>query len=220
VAVSFPIALANLADLIPIEHATWNEVRQEDMSPIASGEFLSHDLGPPLWELDVQSPPLPHATIEQCRARLRALDGSSQAFYAYNPLLKYPQSDPAGVILGSSSVVIASINANRKAMTLSGLPAGYVMTVGDYFHVDYGSSPYRRALIQIIEGVTADGSGVTPEFEVRPHLRSGISTTLTVTLKKPAAKVKLLPATLRTEQAEDVTMSRLRFTARQTLGLG
>jgi hypothetical protein len=36
----------------------------------------------------------------------------------------YPRADPGGAILGSASVVIASINAKRKALTLSSLPAG------------------------------------------------------------------------------------------------
>jgi hypothetical protein len=115
-------------------------------------------------------------------------------------------------------VVIASINANRKALTLSGLPAGYVITMGDYLHVDYGT-PSRRALLQASEGATANGSGVTGEFEVRPHLRPGIATALAVTLKKPAAKVKIVPGSVRIETVTTL-LSQLRFTARQTLAAG
>jgi hypothetical protein len=85
-------------------------------------------------------------------------------------------------------------------------------------HVDYGT-PSRRALVQAAEGATANGFGVTSEFEVRPQLRPGITTGLTVTLKKPAAKVKIVPGSLRIETVTTL-LSQLRFTARQTLAAG
>lgn len=216
--ISFPLALANLADLLPVERVDWNELRQETASAIGTGEFLTADRGPVLWQADVSSVPIYHAAAEQLRARIRALDGSGQNFYLYNPVAKYPQADPDGSILGASSVVIATINANRKALTLSGLPAAYVITIGDYLAVTYDTS--RRALLQAVESVTANGSGVTSEFEVRPHIRAGITTTLAVTLTNPAAKVKIVPGTIAVERAEDATMSRVRFTARQTLAAG
>jgi hypothetical protein len=218
--ISFPRSLSDLADLLSIAAVQWGELRSETGSPVGSGEFLTHSLGPVLWTADVTSTPMPHAEAEQMRARIGALDGSSQAFYLFNPLMKYPQSDPGGANLGTATVTIDSINVNRKALKLAGLPAGYLLTIGDYFHVDYDSSPYRRALIQIAESATADGSGLTLEFEVRPHLRPGISAGASVSLIKPAAKVKVMPDTLAIEQAEDATMSRVRFSARQTLQKG
>jgi hypothetical protein len=160
---------------------------------------------------------MPHARAEQLRARLRALDGGAH-FYLSNPTMLYPQADPGGILLGTASIVIASIDANRRAITLSGLPAGYVITTGDYLHVDYGT-PSRRALIQAVEGATANGSGVTLEFEVRPHLRPGITTGLAIALKKPAAKVKIVPGSVRIETVTTL-LSQLRFTARQTLAAG
>ena len=214
-AISFPLSLANLADLLPVERADWNEFRQEATSPLGSGEFLTIDLAPPLWQADVASVPMPHATAEQMRARLASLNGSGQCFYLCNPVAKYPQADPTGAILGSSSVVINTIASNRKALSLSGLPAAYAITIGDYLAITYDTS--RRALIQAAESVAAGGSGATAEFEVRPFLRPGITTTLAVTLAKPAAKVKIVPNTLSIERAEDALMSRVRFAARQTL---
>jgi hypothetical protein len=217
VTLSFPLALADLADLLPIAAVAWTEARQEAVSALGSGEWLTHELGPPLHEAEVRTARLPHARAEQLRARLRAVDGGAR-FYLSNPTMLYPQADPGGTILGSASVVIASINANRRALTLSGLPAGYVITMGDYLHVDYGT-PSRRALLQAAEAATANGSGVTAEFEVRPQLRPGITAGLAVTLKKPAAKVKIVPGSLRIETVTTL-LSQLRFTARQTLAAG
>jgi hypothetical protein len=217
VTLSFPLAVADLADLLPIAAVAWNEARQDAVSALGSGEWLTHELAPPLHEAEVRTARLPHARAEQLRARLRALDGGAH-FYLCNPTVLYPQADPGGAILSSANVVIATINANRKALTLSGLPAGYVITMGDYMHVDYGT-PSRRALMQAVEGATANGSGVTAEFEVRPHLRPGIIAGLAVTLKKPAAKVKIVPGSVRVETVTTL-LSQLRFTARQTLAAG
>jgi hypothetical protein len=218
--ISFPLPIASLADLLPIVSVSWNQLRQETNSAAGSGEFLTHVLGPVLWTAEVQSAPMLHAEAEQYRARFATLDGSAQSFYLFNPLMKYPQADPGGATLGAATVTVQSINANRKALKLTGLPAGYVLTIGDYFHVVYDTSPYRRALIQVVEGVTADGTGLTPEFEVRPHLRPGISTGDSVSLVKPAAKVKLLSDSFAVEPADDASMSRFRFSVRQTLQKG
>jgi hypothetical protein len=214
VPLSFPLALADLADLLLIAAVAWNELRQDASSTLGSGEWLTHELAPPLHEAEVRTARLPHSRAEQLRARLRSLDGGAH-FYLSNPTMPYPQADPGGVLLGSASAVIASIHANRTAITLSGLPAGYVITMGDYLHVDYGT-PSRRALLQAAEGATANGSGVTAQFEVRPHLRPGIAAGLAVSLKKPAAKVKIVPGSVRIETVTTL-LSQLRFTARQTL---
>jgi hypothetical protein len=217
VTLSLPLALADLADLLPVAAVAWNEARQDAVSALGSGEWLTHELGPPLHEAEVRTARMPHARAEQLRARLRALDGGAH-FYLSNPTMLFPQADPGGAILSSANVVIATINANRKALTLSGLPAGYVITMGDHMHIDY-SAPSRRALLQAAEGATANGSGVTAEFEVRPHLRPGITIGLAVKLMKPAAKVKIVPGSLRIETVTTL-LSQLRFTARQTLAAG
>lgn len=214
---SFPFVLADLADLLPVAAVAWNEARQDAISALGSGEWLTHELGPPLHEAEVRTARMPHARAEQLRARLRTVNGGAH-FYLCNPTMLYPQADPGGAVLGSASVVIASINANRRALALSGLPAGYVITMGDYLHVDYDAPP-RRALLQAAEGATANGSGVTPEFDVRPHLRPGITAALAVSLKKPAAKVKIVPGSVRIETVTTL-LSQLRFTARQTLAAG
>jgi hypothetical protein len=65
-------------------------------------------------------------------------------------------------------------------------------------------------LLQAAEGAIANGSGTTAEFEVRPHLRRGVTAGLPVMLKKPAAKVKIVPGSLRIETVTTL-LSQLRF---------
>lgn len=217
-ALSFPLSLPNLVDLLEIESVTWNLVRQQEYSGLGSGEGLSADLAPPLWEGDVSTGQFPHAEVEKWRARFNTLDGSNQSFMLYNPAAKYPETDPNGTLLAGSTVTLLSVGSNRKEVSLTGLPAGFTVPWGAYAQIT-GGSPSRVALVQFAEAKTASGSGNTSAIECRPHLRPWISSGQAVTLLKPAAKVKLVPNSLRVETT-GALHSRLRFTARQTLAAG
>ena len=46
---------------------------------------------------------------------------------------------------------------------------------------------------EVSETVTADGSGVTPEFEIFPHVPVGLAVNDVVTLANPACKVFVMP---------------------------
>jgi len=237
-ALTFPLALPNLADLLPLESTPWNLAQYQEYSGLGTGEGLAHDLGPPLWEAECSTGPMYHDDAYAVQARLNALIGSVQTFMLHNPAKPGPRMDQNGTILAtgaggpsllldfinddafavasSSSPVIGSIAANRKEVTISGLPNGYVLSGGDFFQVNYGAG--RVALIQIVVSKTAVG-GVASMVEVTPHLRPGINAGSAITLIKPAAKVKLVPNTLRLENIGGLH-SRLRFTARQTLAAG
>ncbi len=217
-ALSFPLSLPNLVDLLKIASVSWNLVYQQEYSGLGTGEGLSHDLGPALWEGDCQTGEFYHRDIEKWRARFLALDGSNQSFMLYNPAAKYPETDPDGAILAGSTITIGSVGSNRKEMALTGLPAGFEVPWGAYAQITAGS-PSRVALVQFLESKTATGAGNTSVIELRPHLRPWVLAGAAVQLLKPAAKVKLIPNSLRVETAGALT-SRLRFTARQTLAAG
>lgn len=211
---SFPLALASLADLLGIRSVTWTPRYQQEFSGLGSGEILTADLGPMLWDARIETAPMTIAAAEQMRARFELLDGATRSFLLFNPLMKYPQADPTGSILGASTVTITAIGADRNTVTLGGLPAGYDITIGDMFSVIHSTSRY--ALIRFAETMSADGTGALGPIEVRPYLRSGITTTLEVTLKKPVAKVKLLPEPPSVEMIS-TKHAVLSFSARQTL---
>ncbi len=94
---------------------------------------------------------------------------------------------------GEPTVTIAEISANNKEIKLSGLPAFYTLTAGDMMAFDFGSNPVHRGLHRFVSSVTADIDGLTPWIELRPHLSPGVTVGTLVTLKKPAARVKLVP---------------------------
>lgn len=211
---SFPLAADNFADLVRVHRVNWHLRHFEEMSGAGSGEWLTAKLMPDLWEADVQSVAMKHSEAYRLRGRLAAL-GSSETVMLYNPMQKWPQADPGGTIHGASTPVVASVNADRKRLAISGLPANYIITEADLIAIDYDTAA-RRALVQALETITANGAGATAQFEVRPILRAAIAGGDSVKLLKPAAKVKIVPASARVEMI-GATLARVSFMAVQTL---
>lgn len=167
--------------------------RQEFGSRQANGTTYGKDFGSALWTVSFTTGPIPNDDALAYEALLNSLDGVIGSFEAYDMRRPYPRATPGGT--GANDGVLASVNANKKAISLSGLAAGQVVSIGDYLSFTYGTS---RALHQVVETVTANGSGVTTQFEVRPHLRPGwaLSPATTVTLKNPSGVFSLVPGSV------------------------
>lgn len=216
-AITFPIAQASFGDLLPVQNVDWEANWLQELSQAGNGEFLVHDLAPRLWVGQVTLRPLLNTVARGWKARLDALDGGLHTFYLANPLGWYPALDPGGTILASAAPVIGTIEANRKELSITGLPSGYVISSGDFFAVSYGTT--RRGLFQFVGEGTANGFGTLAAIEVRPHIQAGITDGLAIMLKKPAAKVKIIPGSL-SMQMHSANRSRISFSVRQTLQAG
>ncbi|HEV7345466.1 MAG TPA: hypothetical protein VGN60_07520 [Devosia sp.] len=217
-AATFPIAQADLGDILPVQSVVWELTRQQELTGLGSGEALAADLAPSLWMGEVSLRPLLHTDARAMAARIDMLDGAIHAFYLANPLGWYPKMDPHSTIYGASAPVLATIAANRKEVAISGLPAGYKLSAGDMFAVDYGS-PSRRGLYRLGADVAASGAGLTALVEVRPHLRPGVTEALSVTFARPAAKVKMVAGTV-SQQMHSANRTRISFRVIQTLAAG
>lgn len=201
---------ADIMESVGIETASLTIQRQRQFSQAGSGTIYRKDMGPAFWIGNLQSVPLYHADAEQVMALLDSMEDALSSFYVWNPALAYPQADPDGSILGSSTPTIHTVNADNKRISITGLPAGYVLTRGDKVAVDY-NSPSQRALYRIVDAsVTADGSGVTAEFEISPRIRIGTTAGNTVHLVKPAANMMIVPGSLSC-QTDSGTTSRINF---------
>lgn len=212
----YPLSLTVFADQLGIASVRWRPGHQQEYSGLGSGSSIGADVAPALREADVSSAMMAHSDAARIMALIESLGGIISTFYMYDPRKLYPAADPDGTILGANVVTINALNANNKAMRLAGLTAGYVLTAGDFLSWDYGSSPVRRAYHRVLETVTADGTGLSPEFEVRDFIRTGSSTGLVVTLKKPAGKFKMVAGTL-SDETVDAVNSRITFSIRQVL---
>ncbi|MEO9612639.1 MAG: hypothetical protein ABJG86_09700 [Nitratireductor sp.] len=190
--VSFPLNLAAFADRLMIRDVRWQLRRNDELSGLGSGQTLSAELAPPLWIGSVQLELMDFAEADQVQAAIETLDGPFNSFYLCSPRRRFPQADPDGTLLGAATPTIHTLGGDNKSVRLAGVPAVYQLTRGDFLAFDYGA-PSRRAFHRIVEDATADGAGITPSFEVRPHIRPGATTGLAVTLIKPAAKVFIVP---------------------------
>ena len=189
--ISFP--LTTIMSATSFEDQRFQLVSRQEISRLSVGKSVGKDLGPALWTASYTTIPMLNDDALAYEAALESLDGLVQTFEAYDKRRVYPRSDPTGATYNDG--VLVSVNANNKKLALSGLIASQVVSAGDYLSFSYGSS---RALHRVVEGVTANGAGLTAEFEVRPHIRSGwvISPSTTVKLKAPSGIFMLVPGSV------------------------
>lgn len=187
--ISFP--LTTLISSTDFQDQTFQLVSRQELSRQANGRTIGKDFGSAIWLANYTTKPIFNDDALAFEAALDSLDGVVQTFEVYDLRRPYPRVYPTGA--GANDGVLLSVNANNKALALSGLVAGQVVSAGDYLSFVYGSS---RALHRVVETVTANDSGVTVEFEVRPHVRAGFTLTNVVTLKSPRGVFMLMPGSV------------------------
>lgn len=186
-AVSFP--LADLMDVIQ-EIEPLKLFERQEYSRAASGVTYGKSLGSSLWMGSWTTKPMRHDDALDFEARLNTLDGVINTFYGEDVRRRYPKMYPNGTF-DESAAAIHTLDTDGQ-IRIDGLPAGFVISRGDYFHFDYGT-PTNRALHQASETVVCDGAGLSPLFEVRPHIRQGAEVDLAVSFKRPRAIFTLEP---------------------------
>ena len=164
---------------------------RQEISRTAGGVTLGKDLGPSLWSASYTTIRMDDQAALAYEADLDTLEGVIFPFEAGDLRRLYPLAHPTGDF--NDTGVIEAVNGNNRAMSLSGLDPGFVLSKGDYLSFDYGGS---RALHRLAEGAVANGFGVTPQFEVRPHLRPGWVLDAGVKLKRPSALFTLVPGSV------------------------
>lgn len=166
-------------------------VRQELSSREASGKTYGKDFGPALWVGSWTTIPLINDDAIAFEAMLNSLDGVVNLFEGSDLRKPYPRNYPTGSFGDTGK--INSVGSNGKSLSLKNLDASFKLAVGDFLAFNVGT---HRALHQVMEAVTASGSGVTTEFEVRPHIWPGTATDAAVTLKRPSALFSLNPGSI------------------------
>ncbi len=158
---------------------------RQEYSRTAGGTAIGKDFGTPIWKASISTRSLKPNELDAWRAKLKALEGSLQQFMGRPFSRCYPIAYPNGTGMGDvSNVKIASINENNKAYRLSGLPADYKTSVGDYQQIG-------NKLYQVVD---VDGQ----DIEVRPHLAPGTAVGNVVVVVKPSVPMIILPGSLTT----------------------
>lgn len=214
---TFPLVLGDFWSTLRFQ--TFDKLRLAgglQFQATGGGEVIPARTGQRLWEGDVTLVAgYDHGATE---ALLTVLQDPGRSFMATAHDRPYPLRDPTGALLGAAAPVIASLPAGGRSMTLSGLPAGYVLSPGDYLGFTRGT-PARHELVQLVTGAVADGAGVTPEFEVTPGIRPGAIVGAAVQLARPTFRAMIVPGSVKLSQTPAARGPRPgpSFSFRQTL---
>lgn len=165
----------------------------------AGGQIRVKSLRAPLWTLQAATRDLSPNELRHWKAKLAALENGQKTFWGYDSASFFPAAYPHGSwpTGGAFSGETAAISAlpSTIAMRLKSLPAGFKISVGDHIAFAYGTGP-SYALHQAVEEAVADGSGVTPAFEVRPPIRQGAAINNVVKVKRPACLMMIVPGSV------------------------
>lgn len=188
-------------------------VSRQEFSRTASGVTIGRDMGPALWQASFTTNPMYHRDAMVIEARLNSLNGITRGFYMGDVRGKMPREYPTGNFTDSGT--ITTVNANGRMLTISGLPAGFKISAGDYMEYNYGAGNTLRAFLQVVNSVTASGGGVATDVEFRPFIPTGTLTGTAVKFKNPKALFTLTPNGV-TQTVVDGCFTQLTFEATQS----
>lgn len=205
-----PYPLTLLADRLKIKSVVFDDHRNDNISGSGDGRVWPAELADPLWTADVECAPGTFNEVKQIAALIRALKGSQESFWLYDPISRYPQADPTGSILGAAPVQVSEIPSNRNLIRFKGLPSAYTLTLGDKAQI---TTTTRSYFCEVIETVTANTSGVTTQFEVYPAVPLAVAVNDPVTLVRPACKMFIWPGSFTPGKSVPFHSADLKFKA-------
>jgi hypothetical protein len=211
----YPISVSAFFEGLNVMRASFDLPANQMVTRSAGGDVMRAELGARLWRVQLELSSARHRDAEQIRAKLHLLRQPNASLLIRPKPCYAPAYDPTGSIIASSTVLLASVNANLRDITISGLPAAYAITAGDYLSFTYGTDPVRYGFHQAVSSATANGSGVTGAFEVIPPIRPGYAIGATVRLLRPWMKAVLVEGS--TGSAGRAVTDGISLTLQQTL---
>lgn len=186
---SFPLGFGAFQDKLRIMGSPPLQLaRFEEMSGTGHGQVIVSQIAPPAWSASWTMADTPEEEAAEIDGLIGVI-GSTGRVLLCDPTRHFPRRDPDGTGIGGADVVVSALGGNGRSIRLSGLPAGYALTAGDMVGATYGSS--RRALFRMAESATASSAGVTPFFDVSPHLPVGLAAGAPANLRRPTSRFVL-----------------------------
>lgn len=210
------LTFAEFMGLLPVSEVEFRLGEAATFSETQGGERIKHNIGARLWTGEVVLDRDWHRDAIRIETLIAELVEADASFMVADPRSTGPAFDPQGVWLGSASPMIDGVSAtNARLISLSGLPAGYRLSMGDYLGFDYGANPTRHALHRVTADVIATGAGEMAALPVQPMVRPGAQAGTPVTLLRPTCKAKIDTATY--GRGRSLLSSGGKFTWSQTL---
>ena len=191
---TFPLSMAQFFDLLPATSVQFDPTENVELSETTGGEVIPADIGTTLWTGQIDMDLLTRWEAAEIGPVLNLLKrGGEASFLVSDSRRLWPRLDPRGLALGASMPSIQAVAPNMRELSLSGLPAGYVLSRADLIGWTYGASPTRHALHELVGSVTAGPAGTTALVEVNPPIRTGVAVGTPVQLRAPTCKARLIP---------------------------
>lgn len=196
-AATFPMPLADFWGDLCVQVSTPDLTEALQTSRTAGGGVTADSIADRLWACDVQLAGNVVGALQAFQARANILREAGRSLLVGSIEHPFPASDPGGVVLAAAVPRISSLEPNNRELSLSDLPAGYVISAGDFVGFQYGANPVRYAYHQVAFGSAADVGGLTGQIEVTPHIRPGAVVGATVSLIRPVFKGVMVPGSYR-----------------------
>lgn len=160
------------------------QARQEQ-SRHASGRTRTKDLGSPLWAGTWATRVMNPNELDRWRALLSAAMIDQMTFRGRKLSRCRPAMHPGSSTLPTGE--LQSVGVNNKAIRVDDLP-GISLSVGDMIQIG-------NDLYEAVEPAVA-AAGLTPLFEVRPHLWPNAAVGQPAIISKPGCLMTIVPGSL------------------------
>lgn len=160
---------------------------RQEQSRHASGRTRVKDFGSPLWQAQYQSRSLSRQQLSYWRARLDAAENGLVTFTAYDMGRCRPMAHQGAGALPTGE--LHTIDDNDKAVRVDDL-TGITLSVGDMIQIGAGLYRVQEAAVAV--------AGLTPLFEVRPHLWVGTTVGDDVVIERPSCLMTIVPGSIKT----------------------
>lgn len=160
---------------------------RQEQSRHASGRTRVKDFGSPLWTASYQSRPMKRKDLDFWRARLDLLENGLVEFVAYQISRCRPMAHQGTATLPEG--LLHTIGDDDKSVRVSSL-GGVTLSVGDMIQI--GGNLHR-----VMEGAVAS-SGLTPLFEIKPHLWPATVVGDDVIIEKASCLMTAVPGSITT----------------------
>lgn len=185
-ALVFPLSADAFINELQVETAQFYSSRMDSSSRTRGGAVIAINRTDPFWMASITCA---LGSLEQsARAEAFVESVGVNSFYMYNVQRPFPASDPRGISLQGTSPTLHTIGSNNRSLRITGLPSSFQLSIGDMLAY---SSNGVLGLHRVREDAVATAPGLTPLFEVTPHLKSGISTGAAVALVRPSVLMKI-----------------------------
>lgn len=152
------------------------------------------------WTLSQQ---ISQAASDEWRAFVTSLRGLQRPFFGFDQGRPFPKATPngfaglsrAGGGAFDGAATSWSVNTERDVLGLAGLPAGLILSLGDYAMLRWTTGGgERRSLHRVVEGAVANGSGAASP-SVEPPVPAFVPGSAVADLARPCCVMKLTSET-------------------------